>query len=917
VDRVASTTLPRALAIATIGLAWCGSAHAAAPLILQPDHTINGDTYDDELGSAIAAGGDLNGDGLDDLVLGVPKSDPTWPNAGEVYILFGRTSGWTAITDIGAADATIRGEDEDDWLGYSVAVVGDVDDDGLDDLLIGAPYRDSFGISNGESYLILGRTAGWATGLDAATIADVSINGTSMGDLAGFGLAGIGDVNDDGVVDFAIGAPFNGEAASDAGQVYVFFGTATGWPLTMGVADADATLLGENSGDELGVSIAGVGDVNGDHIDDLLLGAPTNDDVATASGKAYLRLGSGYGWGTDVPAAVADASFLGGGADHELGRSVAGAGDIDGDGLRDLLIGAWEADDTGTDAGAVYLVFGSTTGWQPDTPAADADVTLFGTSAYDYAGQWLHGGGDFDGDGLDDIVVSAPRNDDAGNDTGQAYLVLGRASGWSPSLMLDEATASLMGAEPDDEIQAAILAGDLNGDGLDDLVAGSPYADAPFGEEGVLYLVHGFSCDDTDGDGYAPCGVAPGLLDCDDADGATYPGAPEVCDGVDNDCDSEVDEDSADVDADGFPACWGDCNDYNPSIFPGADEGCDGEDTDCDGAVGADEVDEDGDGYLLCAGDCDDTLDFVHPGAPDTCGDGIDSDCGDDLDWETDNDADGYAPCEDDCHDNDPSLGPWDDDLDGYSPCTGDCDDAAASTFPGAEELCNGVDDNCDGWPGADENDDDADGYMRCEGDCADYVDWVNPGQTEVPCNGVDDDCDAETTDQPDVDLDGFSACYGDCDDEDGGTFPGAAEACDGRDNNCNGQTDEGFDHDADGFSSCSGGDCDDDDFSIYPGGPEIPYDGIDQDCDGSDLTDIDGDGHAGGARGVDCDDLRAWVFPGAPEDCTDGVDADCDGIEDAAETDCVGAGCHIGGSGSGTAAALVALAAMAARLRR
>ncbi|MDP7112327.1 MAG: MopE-related protein [Myxococcota bacterium] len=228
--------------------------------------------------------------------------------------------------------------------------------------------------------------------------------------------------------------------------------------------------------------------------------------------------------------------------------------------------------------------------------------------------------------------------------------------------------------------------------------------------------------DDLDGDGFT---VEEG--DCDDGDAESYPGASEICDGVDNDCDTFVPHDEEDADGDGYSPCEGDCADGDLTVYPGAPEGCDGIDTDCDGVI-ADDVDEDGDGLSPCHGDCDDGDPAIHPDATETCN-GTDDDC-DGLVDDIDGDGDGYLSA--DCGGGD------------------DCDDAAPGIHPGALEICNGLDDDCDGALAGGEADVDGDGAMTCEGDCDDADPTVFPGASEV-CNDVDDDCDG-TVDPPDAD---------------------------------------------------------------------------------------------------------------------------------------------------------------------
>jgi hypothetical protein len=303
--------------------------------------------------------------------------------------------------------------------------------------------------------------------------------------------------------------------------------------------------------------------------------------------------------------------------------------------------------------------------------------------------------------------------------------------------------------------------------------------------------------EDADGDGHTT------VTDCDDSDPAVYPGAPEVCNGVDDDCDGAIDE-GFDKDEDGFTTCAGDCNDANPLIHPGATEVCNSIDDDCDGAI--DEgFDGDGDGYTACGGDCDDADPLVHPNSPESCN-GIDDNCNGFVDEEFDGDGDGFTACGGDCNDADPLV------------------------HPGATEVCNGADDDCDGT--IDEGfDADADGFRTCDGDCDDADPAIHPGATEI-CNGFDDDCDGAVDEGFDGDGDGFTTCGGDCDDADPLIHPGRPELCNGIDDDCDLATDEGQPE------TCNGID-DDCDGLIDEGFPDTDGDGLGDCVD----PDDDGDG--------------------------------------------------------------------------
>jgi hypothetical protein len=465
-------------------------------------------------------------------------------------------------------------------------------------------------------------------------------------------------------------------------------------------------------------------------------------------------------------------------------------------------------------------------------------------------------------------------------------------------------------------------------DDCDDAVP-TTYTGAPELCNGVDDDCNGVADDDglidSDGDGHYPLGSCSSPADdCDDTEASIYSGAPELCNGLDDDCDGALLVDEMDVDGDGFGVCDGDCDDNNIDVNPGESEVCNAIDDNCNSSV--DEgFDKDGDSYSSCSGDCDDNNGDINPGEVEICN-GADDDCNGTVDDQLSDDVDNdghYAlgSCltpADDCADLDPDVYPGapeicngedddcnglidddglvDGDGDGHYPvgsCTSpadDCDDASSLVYPGAPEVCNGLDDDCDGAVDLSEDDSDGDGYRTCDGDCDDSDPLIKPGATEL-CNAVDDDCDTDIDEGLSVDMDGdghnpigdCGALADDCDDMRITSYPGAPELCNGFDDDCDGivPVDE-QDLDGDGFSTCAG-DCDDDDDQIFPGQVET-CDGVDEDCDGlvdeGFAVDVDGDGYSpSGTCGIigDCDDSEPTVYFGAPELC-DGLDNDCDG---------------------------------------
>jgi len=560
---------------------------------------------------------------------------------------------------------------------------------------------------------------------------------------------------------------------------------------------------------------------------------------------------------------------------------------------------------------------------------------------------------------------------------------------------------------------------------------------------------------DADNDGYGnaytvktvtacdqPKGHVADSTDCDDENADVNPGESEICDDIDNDCSGVADDvvDNVwyfDQDLDGYgsdiavvdgceietegPGQWvaqtGDCDDLDPEVNPDAEEICDDVDNDCDGSIDPSTstdatawfADEDGDSYgdvdeyeIACEApegfvgdwsDCNDANPLVNPGETEVC-DGVDNDCDGTAD-ETDGNPDVLTLWDDDDADGfgDDAAGSFVAcPADGFVEQGGDCDDGDPAISPDADEICDGLDNDCDevidpdnsldvltwyadadgdGWGECLEDTDactstlacdQPTGYVDTTGDCDDTDADVNPGEAEV-CNDVDDDCDGTTdvgatdagTWYPDSDGDSFGNASGtvvtqcdqpsshvadstDCDDWDSASYPGADEYCDGADNDCDGVTDSDSsvdatawydDNDTDGFGdadsssvSCTAPsgtvsdatDCDDTDSSVYPGADEY-CDTQDNDCDGdideeagdTYYADTDGDGYGdpdapqedcsdpdGYVEDMsDCDDTNEFVHPDSIEVCSDSSDNDCDGDTDSSP--CVTEGSYTG----------------------
>lgn len=469
------------------------------------DLTFVGEGAGDWAGYSVAPAGDVNQDGFADLVIGAPYAGPLADKGdGKGYLVLGQPRDqWPADhVSLTQADASFVGPDSvpyrSDMLARQGYTAGDVNGDGYDDFLV-SHWMYSMPEARGRAYLFLGRPqVDWGQDFSVEN-ADASFVGESQYDFASWYVSTVGDVNADGLDDFCITATGNEEGGGyQAGQVYLFLGRAQAdWGHDLNLAQADATFLGEAEGDRAGRSATGVGDVNADGYADFMIGAIGSDYGAEDAGQAYLILGRpAADWGRDMPLSQADASFVGEAAGDQLGRRVAWAGDVNGDGFDDFLLGASYNDQVALEAGKAYLFLGRPAAdWGLHYPAAQADASFLGEAEWDEAGRRVSGTGDINADGYDDFLVAAPHSNRSAELAGTAYFFYGRpAADWGQNMPLAEADIIYEGEAGNDRAGYDLArAGDFDGDGVEDMIIGAYRSDEPGGSGGVAYLLFGTS----------------------------------------------------------------------------------------------------------------------------------------------------------------------------------------------------------------------------------------------------------------------------------------------------------------------------------------------------------------------------------------------------------------------------------------
>jgi hypothetical protein len=448
----------------------------------------------ENLGFAVATAGDVNGDGYADVLVGVPGFNSPSTAQGAAFLYLGSSSGlftspsWEAHGGAGG-----------DQFGWSVASAGDVNHDGRVDIIIGAISAE-VGSGQGEegiAYVWYGGAPGTGnpTGLGdngTPSNADWHAEGEqapygAVGAHLGWSVACAGDVNNDGYDDVIVGVPDGHSTINQAeeGRALVWLGSATG--VNQGNTGRPGNAVWKAEANQntahLGYSVAGAGDVNGDGFDDVIVGAPGYDSGSAVGGWAFVWHGKANGITGGANANPNNASWAKQGAiAASFGNSVAAAGDVNGDGKGDVIIGAPGFTGGQSEEGKVFIYLGSSTGlgataaWTAESNQTGA---LFGLS--------VAGAGDFNNNGYPEVIVGAPGYDGSYQNEGAAYLY-----SCTNSNPLCETDGLVTGGQAEAQFGYSVArAGDVNNDAHGDVLIGAPYHDTPHQDAGRAYLYSG------------------------------------------------------------------------------------------------------------------------------------------------------------------------------------------------------------------------------------------------------------------------------------------------------------------------------------------------------------------------------------------------------------------------------------------
>jgi hypothetical protein len=473
-------------------------------------YTIPGPVPGLNLGVAVSAAGDINGDGRADYIVSAQNLDVEGPYTGGAYVVFGRSGlapgpEFDLTTLDGTNGFRILGEQTYSQTGFTLSSAGDVNGDGLDDVMVGAID------ANGQAgivYVVFGRD----TAADGDFAADLRlssldgsngyrISGVNPGDRAGMAIAAAGDLNGDGIGDMILGQPFaNGGPNGFAGRAVVVFGRADGGDINLSVLDGSNGFVIErtSNNDQLGSTVNGIGDINDDGIDDIAVSAANGD-------HAYVILGQAGGYAPtlslDAMTSAQGFEINGLNSYSAIGNGISAAGDFNDDGIDDFVVGAPGAHSDGhVYNGGAFVVFGRAAGSGGFGSTLDL-TTLDGTNGFAIVGASTYDGlsapvrtGDLNADGIDDILVvgyGAP----GGSYYGVAYAIFGRA-GAGPATVNVSSLDGTQGfaivgpLQEGREIMNAVAPGDVDGDGLADILVSSY---RPDNNTGAAYIIYGYA----------------------------------------------------------------------------------------------------------------------------------------------------------------------------------------------------------------------------------------------------------------------------------------------------------------------------------------------------------------------------------------------------------------------------------------